>query len=265
LRDIFWYDKTNPYQVSTKVNNGLKIVDCTSFWVDYYNKSVISRKGPVPVTVLTPRMISCLELVTRETTLETEALAAWRLLRKDLSKLGVNWDDVINLTPRKRSDSSIADRKMIADLYQELQAKDAEIDKLKNMLKQNIALETETKKSDYDWIDFVNAGTARIRKSKGFQQAFLECNPQYKWGDLSGWRRLNKVPAEAMELLQNLVVSTEPARGRDWTSSEKDFLIKLIKEQPSIKMVDLAMKLSKEFGRTITEGAAKAAKKRCTY
>lgn len=116
--------------------------------------------------------------------------------------------------------------------------------------------------SSYTWIEFINAGTQRMGKSKGFQQAFLEANTDFSWGDMSKWRRTNKVPAEAMALVKTLIVGSDAGRGQDWTDEERNFLGTVLDENPKIEMIVLAGRLTTHFGRVITEGAAKAAKKR---
>jgi hypothetical protein len=114
----------------------------------------------------------------------------------------------------------------------------------------------------YRWIEFVTAGTARIKKNRGFQQAFLEANPAYNAADLVKWRRYDTVPAAAMSLIATLEYHAEPGRGQDWTPVEYQFLADLLARSGKLRMDTLAEKLSGQFGRTITVGAAKGAKAR---
>ena len=237
------------------------------------------------------RIVSMIDIASRDTTHEGEAINALRLVRRDLNRAGVDLVNIIHLNPKGTNgvvrETITMLRKQNAELAAALEAKDKEIAHLTQHIRESaatafvLAVEAANSKTDdtsispdvssvvedeakefYTWIDFCNAGTARFGKSKGFQQAFIEAYPDFEWGTVSGWRRLNKVPAKAMELVKTMPVVLDSTRGKDWTETERDFLRTTLSENPKIRMDDLAKLLSTQFGRTISEGAAKAAKHR---
>ena len=200
------------------------------------------------------QIVAMLETAGRDSTDDSEAINALRAVRNELRRLDLNMIDVIQLNPKKRTLQEQNRALQVA-----LTAKEAEIAKLRSLLSANSLL---SERPFYSWAEFMTAGIAKIGKTKGFQVAFLESNSDYGWGDLAKWRRLNQVPLDAMTSINTTEFKFEPLRGQDWTESEREDLRLILKKSPKIKMIDLAHQLSAKFGRTITEGAAKAAKKR---
>ncbi|CAM6054452.1 unnamed protein product, partial [Sphagnum tenellum] len=140
-------------------------------------------------------------------------------------------------------------RAHIRELQTEIESKDAEIVRLRQSFADLVGIQNGGEKTHYTWIEFVAAGTASIGKTKGFQLAFLDCNPEYSSGDLSAWRRLDKVPADAMTRLTALKMKVDSSRGQSWTPEEYDYLQSVLNETPKIKMLALSKLLSQKFGR----------------
>jgi len=258
----------------------------------------------VTTSIDAARVVSMIDVASRDTTHEGEAINALRLVRRDLKRAGIDLVNVIHLNSKGTNgvvretiamlrqqtidmQTEIAAKtKEIHRLNLETTAKETEIQRLSQLLRETTTdlpeIHTEivsdtsemspppptptttdtSPKEFYTWIEFHNAGTAHLGKSKGFQQMFFETYTEYDGGDMSKWRRTDKVPARAMELIATMPIVVNPERGKDWTDTEKEFLRVTLTNDPKITMADLTTKLCNEFNRYFPIGGVKAAKSR---
>jgi hypothetical protein len=146
---------------------------------------------------------------------------------------------------------------MRQQIEQKISGLQVEIDHLRQMLPDD----TEPK-TVYSWVEFSTAGTQRLGKTRGFQQKFMDAYPEYNQGDIAKWRRVG-VPAEIMALIPTMPISeNDPEYGKDWSDDERAALRVIVQSESKLKNRILAEQLTATFGRLITEGAVKGAKKR---
>lgn len=120
---------------------------------------------------------------------------------------------------------------------------------------EQIDLSAETLK----WMPFYQEGFKRFGEKRGWQQWF--CNATgHDWGDLTKWRTTDKVP---MAAYKKLIELETPVQQPKMTTEERDLYLTKAQEYiraDTLKGGEIADLLSKEFGRTITEGMVKRVK-----
>jgi hypothetical protein len=111
---------------------------------------------------------------------------------------------------------------------------------------------------------FLSKLFVKMRRSYGWRTDYLKatettpgCTPVTN-ETVQKWQSANRVPTWAVDQIDQLLFSKRSGQsGPVWTSENKEFLITIFTNDPSLSNIELAALCSAEFGRTITENSIK--------
>jgi hypothetical protein len=230
--------------------------------------------------LLDDRLITLLEVASRDTTSEPEALTALRFFRKGIAG-NTDFRALLAAPIRLESSSLAGYKRRVAELEEEVAGleeevagaeiafEESELEK-KALLESNLQLEARLKAAEKklretvpltvvsdggDPLSFNNFDKAAIKQVGKKWRAVVSSQTKFTYADFRNWEIDGKVPSEAIDIIPTLVASKAPSFRWDDNPDAVRRVFEL--RDGGTKTRDIAARLTEEFGVDLKPTAVK--------